>query len=117
MPKVKPKLTEIQIKNAKPKEAPYIHLLTPEKSVIELDCAGKLEGKSVKVDKDMVARVSFNKASGYTTIELKEDKGCQLFSESKRLIGGLPCGSEIAVKGSAKEVRKKLGLPKLPFKS
>ena len=85
--------------------------------MIELDCTGKLEGKSVKVDKDMVARMSFNKASGYTTIELKEDKGCQLFSESKRLIGGLPCGSEIAVKGSAKEVRKKLGLPKLPFKS
>jgi hypothetical protein len=78
--------------------------------MIELNCTGKLEGMYVKVREDMIARVSFKKATGHTAITLKEDKVCELFSSNKkRLVGCMPCGAEIAVKGDVEEVGKKLG--------
>ncbi len=81
-----------------------------EKSVIELNCTGKREGMYVKVSGDMIARVSFNEVAGHTTIKLKEDKVCEVFTGKKKLAGCIACGAEIAVKGAVDEVNKKLGV-------
>lgn len=78
--------------------------------MIELNCTGKREGMYVKVSGDMIARVSFNKVAGHTTIKLKEDKVCELFTSSKKLAGVIALGAEIAVKGDVDEVNKKLGI-------
>lgn len=73
------------------------HPLTSE--YISLECAGKLQGKTLKTLPAAIASVRHHVSEGEMTLKLKADQSGSLYING-RLVGVTLCGAAIRVSGN-----------------